>query len=115
MAISGRVGTFLDQTFFLLQSWLVISSRRSTFLHQSKTFDFSNRELRTEDRYLYQNASKNPIFFGQFICPSYRLLRIQLNARHIVALEHESACSPFSKMLSYAGCGIEILNGVLQN
>ena len=30
MAISGRPGTFLDQTFFLLQSWLVkISTRQS--------------------------------------------------------------------------------------
>ena len=78
-------------------------------------FDFSNRELRTEDHYLYQNASKNPIFFGQVICPGYRLLRIQLNVQHIVALEHGSACSPFSKMLRYAGCRIEILNGVVQN
>ena len=43
-------------------------------------FDFLNRELRTHhgthDRYLYQNASKNRIFFGQVICPGYRLVRI---------------------------------------
>ena len=78
-------------------------------------FDFSHRQLRTENRYLYQNVSTNPIFFGHVICPGYRLLRIQLNAQHIVALEHGSACSPFSKMLSYAGCRIEILNGVVQN
>ena len=46
-------------------------------------FDFSNRELCTQDSYLYQNASKNPIFFGQVICLGYRLLRMQLNVQHI--------------------------------
>ena len=78
-------------------------------------FDFSNRELHTQDRYFYQNAGKNPIFFGQVICLGYRLLRIQLNVQHIVALEHESAYYPFSKMSSYAGCRIKILNGGVQN
>ena len=68
-----------------------------------KTFDFSNIELCIHDRYLYQNASKNPICFGQVICQGYRVLRIQLNVKHIVALENESAYFPFSKMLSYAG------------
>ena len=77
-------------------------------------FDFSYREPRTENRYLYQNTSTNPFLFGQVICSGYRLLRIQLNAQHIVALEHGSACSPFLKMLSYAGYRIEILNSVVQ-
>ena len=54
-------------------------------------------------------------FSGQVICPGYRLLRIQLNVQHIVALEHKSAYSPFSKMQSYAGCRIKILNDVVQN
>ena len=78
-------------------------------------FDFSNRELRTQDRYLYLNASKNPIFFGQVICPGNRLLRIQLNVQQIITLENESAYSPFCKMLSYAGCRIKILNDGVQN
>ena len=78
-------------------------------------FDFSNRELRTYDRYLYQNASTNPILFGHVICPGYRLLRIQLNVQHIVAVEHESAYSPFRKVLSYAGYRIKILNVGVQN
>ena len=75
-------------------------------------FDFSNRELPTQDPYLYQNTSKNPIFFGQVICTGNRLLRIQLNVNHIVALEHESAYFSFSEMLSYAGCRIKVLNDV---
>ena len=78
-------------------------------------FDFSHRELRTKDRYLYQNACKSQIFYGLAIFPGCRLLRIQLNVQHIVALEHGSAYSPFSKTLSYAGCRIEILNDVVQN
>ena len=73
-------------------------------------FDFSNRDQHTHhvthDRHLYHNASKNPIFFGHVIFPGYRLLRIQLNVKHIVAMKHESAYSPFSNMLSYAGSRI---------
>ena len=33
---------------------------------------------------------------------------MQLNIKHIVALEYESAYSPFSKMLRYAGCRIHL-------
>ena len=72
--------------------------------------DFSKRESHTQDRYLYQNARKNQIYFSQVICPGYRFLRIRLNVQHIIALEHESAYSPFLKMLSYPGSWLKILN-----
>ena len=79
-------------------------------------FYFSNRELRTQDSYLYhQNANNNQIYFSQVICPGYRLLRIRINVQHIIALEHKSAYFPFSKMLSYAGCWLKILNDGVQN
>ena len=78
-------------------------------------FDFSNRELRTQDCYLYQNAGKNQIFFSHVICPGYRFLRIRLNVQHIIALEHENAYFPFLKMLSYAGFWLKILNNGVQN
>ena len=72
-------------------------------------FDLSNRELRTQDRYLYQNASKIPIFLVNLSVPAIDIrlrLRIQFNVQHIVVQEHESAYSPFYKMLSYASCRI---------
>ena len=62
-------------------------------------FDFSKRELRTQDRYLYQNPSKNQIYFIQVICPGCRFLRISLVVQHIIELEHDSGYSLFLKML----------------
>ena len=66
-------------------------------------FDFLKRDLCTQDHNLYQNASKNQIYFSQVICPGYTLSRIWLNVQHIIAMEDESAYSPYSKTQSYAG------------